>query len=253
MPEAVSASATDPLTDGAHHLQRVVLRKASLPVTPQASRHLPSLPQVNASRAGCYHRPSDLRRPQINQSPTISCSHLEEMPSVVLSNRVGELADFPESPVTVLRGINTTRRYGITKQTRHYPPNVSSSPPSNVVSLSPVSAPYSSSPWVSLRAPEFATPRRINAASDAVPARASSLRGLRAIFKRTSAGLTGGHRQRAESLKERISEPRVLSLGSVSISNLRDAGLVSGCAQSREQEENTMPGTGDLAQATIVK
>ena len=32
-------------------------------------------------------------------------------------------------------------------------------------------------------------------------------------------------RQRTESLKELIGEPRVLSLGSISISNLRDAGI----------------------------
>jgi hypothetical protein len=87
----------------------------------------------------------------------------------------------------------------------------------------------------------------ISAASDAVPARASSLRGLRAIFKRTSAGLTSAHRQRSESLKERISEPRILSLGSVSISNLRDAGLTSECAQQRGREDSSMTTMGDLA------
>ena len=37
--------------------------------------------------------------------------------------------------------------------------------------------------------------------------------------------MTSGQRQRAESLKELIGEPRILSLGSVSISNLRDAGI----------------------------
>lgn len=37
-------------------------------------------------------------------------------------------------------------------------------------------------------------------------------------------------RQRTESLKELIGEPRVLSLGSISISNLRDAGIPGGGA-----------------------
>jgi hypothetical protein len=85
-----------------------------------------------------------------------------------------------------------------------------------------------------------------------VPTRSPSLRGLRAIFKRTSAGLTGSHRQRTESLKERISEPRVLSLGSISISNLRDVGVVSGCAMPMGQEETTT-NTGDLVRMTAVK
>ena len=81
------------------------------------------------------------------------------------------------------------------------------------------------------------------------------MRGLRAIFKRTSAGLTGSHRQRAESLKERISEPRVLSLGSISISNLRDAGVAgaSGCATPMGQEESTKANKGDLARIAAVK
>jgi hypothetical protein len=120
-----------------------------------------------------------------------------------------------------------------------------SSPLSNVASLGAVSSPYSSSPWVNLRANDFTTQCPVNATSDAVPTRSSSLPGLRAIFKRTSTGLTGSHRQRAESLKERISEPRVLSLGSISISNLRDAGVASGCALPMGQEESTT-NTGDL-------
>ena len=217
-------------------------------MTPQAARHLPSLPEVHASKASCFRRPNNLKL-QINQLPATSCSHLVEMTSAVLSNRSDKLVDFLEPPSTVPR-IDRPRRHGTTKQARYYPPNGSSSPPSNVVSLSPVSAPYSTSPWINLRAPEFASPRTINAESDALPARTSSLRGLRAIFKRTSAGLTGGHRQRAESLKDRISGPRVLSLGSVSVSNLRDAGLASGC---EEREESTMTGTGDLARITMVK
>ncbi|KAH9988652.1 hypothetical protein BJV77DRAFT_727827 [Russula vinacea] len=47
LPEATSASTTDPPRDGAHHLRRVALRNASLSLTPQASRHLPSFPEVN--------------------------------------------------------------------------------------------------------------------------------------------------------------------------------------------------------------
>ena len=55
------------------------------------------------------------------------------------------------------------------------------------------------------------------------------MRGLRAIFKRVSGGLTttASQRERAELLTVRIGEPRVLSLGSVSISNLRDAGVAA--------------------------
>ena len=44
-----------------------------------------------------------------------------------------------------------------------------------------------------------------------MPTRSSSLLGLRAIFKRTSAGLTGSHSQHVESLKERNIESRVLA------------------------------------------
>jgi len=106
---------------------------------------------------------------------------------------------------------------------------------------------------VNLRANGFATQCPINATSyAAVPTRSSSLRGLRAIFKRTSVGLTGSHRQHAESLKERISEPRVLNLGSIRIGNLRDAGVASGLALPMGQEEST-PNTGDLARITAIK
>jgi len=150
------------------------------------------------------------------------------MTSVVLSNRKDEAIDLPQTTSTTQRGIDSARRNGILQQARCYSsatvPNVSSSPLSNVTSISDA----------------------------AVPTRSPSLHGLRAIFKRTSAGLTGSHRQRTESLKERISEPRVLSLGSVSISNLRDAGVVSGCALPMGQEESTM-NTGDLARMTAVK
>ena len=117
----------------------------------QSQRHLQSS-QVFSSR----------------HSPIISGSHLTEMISFVLSNRKDELANLPESCLTA-------RRNGITWQARYYSAtptsNVSSSPPSNIASLSPVSAPYSPSPFVSLRAPEFPAHRTIiNAASDAVPA-----------------------------------------------------------------------------------
>ena len=107
---------------------------------------------------------------------------------------------------------------------------------------------------MSLRAHDFVAQRTINGASDAaVPTRSNSLRGLRAIFKRTSAGLTGSHRQRAESLKERIGEPRVLSLGSISISNLRDAGVASGCTLPIGKEETSRTNTSDLARIMEVK
>ena len=182
-----------------------------------------------------------------------------ETTSVFLLNRKDEATNLPQRQTTSTtpRGIDTARRNGILQQARCYSsatvPNVSSSPFSNVTSLSAMSSPYSSSSWVSLRANDFSTQCPINATSDAaVPTRSPSLHGLRAIFKRTSAGLTGSHRQRAESLKERISEPRVLSLGSISISNLRDAGVVSGCALPMGQEESST-NTGDLARIAAVK
>lgn len=163
----------------------------------------------------------------------------------------------PQTTLTTPRGIDTARRSGILQQARCYSsatvPNVSSSPLSNVAPLSAVSFPYSSPPWVNLRANDSATQCPINATSDAVaPTRSSSLHGLRAIFKRTSAGLTGSNRQRAESLKERIGEPCLLSLGSISISNLRDAGVASGCALPMGQEESTTT-TGDLPRFSAVK
>ncbi|KAH9019520.1 hypothetical protein EDB84DRAFT_1516861 [Lactarius hengduanensis] len=54
-------------------------------------------------------------------------------------------------------------------------------------------------------------------ASAVGPTCSPSLRDLRAIFKRTSAGLANEQRQRAESLKELIGGP-----------NLRDAGIPGG-------------------------
>jgi hypothetical protein len=180
-----------------------------------------------------------------------------ETTSVVLSNRKDEATNLPQTTSAMPHGIDTARRNGILQQARCNSsatvPNVSCSPLSNVAFLSAVSSSCSSSPWANLRANDFVTQCPINATSDAaVPTRSTSLRGLRAIFKRTSAGLTASHRQRAESLKERISEPRVLSLGSISISNLRDAGVASGCALPMGQEGSTT-NTGDLARITAVK
>jgi hypothetical protein len=180
-----------------------------------------------------------------------------ETTSVVRSNRKDEATNLPQTTSTTPCGIDTARRKGILQHARCYSsatvPNVSSSPLSNVASPSAVSSPYSSSPWANLRANGFATQCPINVASDApAPTRSSSLRGLCAIFKRTSAGLTGSHRQRAESLKELISEPRVLSLGSINISNLRDAGVTSGCDLPTGQEEGTTI-TGNLARIMAVK
>jgi hypothetical protein len=80
------------------------------------------------------------------------------------------------------------------------------------------------------------------------PTRSSSLCGLGAIttsLKRTSAGLTGLHNQLAELLKECISGPRILSLGSISISNLRDAGIASGC-DTASRIAWRVPPTGDV-------
>jgi hypothetical protein len=228
-----SASAIDPQSDKAHRLlHKAVPRNASLETTPQAqaSRHLPSVPEASA-----------LEGPL---PPQAECED--------------EAANLSQTTSTTLRGIDTPRRNGILQQTRCYSsatvPNVFSSPLSNVASLGAMSSPHSPSSWVNMRANDFATQCPINATSDsaAVPTRSSSLRGLRAIFKRTSAGLTGSQRQRAESLKERISEPRVLSLGSISISNLRDAGVASGCAMPMGQEESRT-NTGDLSRITAVK
>ena len=174
------------------------------------------------------------------------------MTSVGSLDRKDEFTKMPESHPTTPRGTDTARRNGITHNVRYYPPttppSISFSPFSTTASLSSASSPYAISPWVNLQGHDFIPRRSVRAASDAAPTRSSSLRGLRAIFKRTSAGLTGGQRQRAESLKERISEPRVLSLGSISIANLQDAGVARGCGP----EESTVT-TGELARKTTVK
>ena len=124
--------------------------------------------QLLASRLQSQRRLQSSKVFSSRHSPIISGSHLTDMISFVLSNRKDELANLPESCLTA-------RRNGITWHARYYPATttstVSSSPPSNIASLSSVSAPYSSSPLVSLQAPEFSAHRTIvNAASDAVPA-----------------------------------------------------------------------------------
>ena len=166
------------------------------------------------------------KSPQINQSPIISGPHLVEMTSSMLSNRKDGITKYLESPP--LTPTETTRRNASSRPS----PLSSSSPSPIAMSLVSVSIPHTSSPLSHQRlAHDHSPPQRAAtyALGDAAaPTRSTSLRGLRAIFKRTSAGLTNGHRQRAESLKELIGEPRVLSLGSISISNLRDAGVSSG-------------------------
>ena len=173
------------------------------------------------------------------------------MAHIGLSNRNDEPAKLPESYTIAPRDTDTTRRNGTTRHARIYPPatlSSVSSPLSAITSFSSASNPYLSSPWVNLQGNENSPQRIVNGASDAAPTRSASLRGLRAIFKRTSAGLTSGQRQRAESLKGLIGEPRVLSLGSISITNLRDAGVAEGGGP----EENT-ENTGELARKTTVK
>jgi hypothetical protein len=149
-----------------------------------------------------------------------------ETTSVVLSNREDEATNLPQATSTMPHGIDTARENGVLQQARCYFSttllNVSSSPfsESDIASLSAVPSPYSSPPWVNLRTHDFATQCPINATSEvAEPTRSSSLRGLCTIFTRTSVRLTGSHRQRAEFLKELISELRVLSLGSIIISH----------------------------------
>lgn len=186
-------------------------------------------------------------------SPVISASHLVEVTSEVSSNRKDAFTKLFESPLITPRGMDTPRRNGTSHYARYFPPatvpKVSSSPLSAITSFNSVALPYSSSPWVNLRAHELPSQRASRAASDMLLTRSSSLRGLRAIFKRTSAGLTGGQRERAESLKGLISEPRVLSLGSVSISNLRDVGVASGSEPPAEPEESA----GDDGQVVMHK
>lgn len=157
----------------------------------------------------------------------------------------------PESHPITPRGADRTRRNGGIHHARIYPSatlSSTSSPFSTITSLSSASNPYLSSSWVNLQGHECSPQRIVNGTNDAALTRSTSLRGLRAIFKRTSAGLTTGQRQRAESLKGLISEPRVLSLGSMSITNLRDAGVAGGGGS----EEN-IETTGELARKTTVK
>ncbi|KAI9435453.1 hypothetical protein H4582DRAFT_2079559 [Lactarius indigo] len=130
--------------------------------------------------------------------------------------------------------------------------HLSSSPASVTTSLFSISIPHTSSSLAHQR-PRDTLPQR-NATypeSGAGPTRSTSLRGLRAIFKRTSAGLANEQRQRAESLKELIGEPRVLSLGSVSISNLRDAGIPGGGAAPAGPTDEAK-NSGELVRKTTV-
>ncbi|KAI0289128.1 hypothetical protein BC826DRAFT_1161698 [Russula brevipes] len=242
LPGVASVLVSDPPTDNArHHPQKAVLPNASLFTTPQASRYVPALPEINLSSV-------------------ISASHLVEVTSEVSSNRKDAFTKLLfESPLTTPRGMDTPRRNGTSHYARYFPPatvpKVSSSPLPAITSFSSVALPYSSPPWVNLRAhelPSRRSQRASHAASDLLLTRSSSLRGLRAIFKRTSAGLTGGQRQRAESLKDLISEPRVLSLGSVSISNLRDVGVASGSEPPAGPEESAVT-MGDEGQVVMHK
>ncbi|KAI9461881.1 hypothetical protein BJY52DRAFT_1257384 [Lactarius psammicola] len=239
LPAINSASKSDSPTDTTtahHHSQKAVLRSVIHPITPRAPRFIPPLPEIN-------------------QSPIISGPHLVEMTSAVLSNRKGEITKFLELPPTPTHSTETTRRDA---SSRPYPPSMapvahlSTSPTAITTSLCPISVPHTSSPLAHQRSHDSPPQRTANASSDVAPTRSTSLRGLRAIFKRTSAGLMNGQRQRAESLKDLISEPRVLSLGSVSISNLRDAGVPGGGvvpARLMDEVENS----GKLTRKTTVE
>jgi hypothetical protein len=178
---------------------------------------------------------------QINQSPILSGPHLVEMTSAVLSNRKDGITKFLEQPPTPTHGTETTKpqRNASSRQCLPGMAPLSSSPSPIAMSLVSVSIPHTSSPLAHQRLHDSPPQRTSHTLSDTAPTRSASLRGLRAIFKRTSAGLTSGQRQRAESLKELIGEPRVLSLGSVSISNLRDVGLMDDAENSGELTPKT--------------
>ena len=156
------------------------------------------------------------------------------MTSAALANRKDGITKFlVEPPPIPTHGTTGTTRPN--DSSRSYPPNapppLSSSPAPITMSLVSVSIPHTSSPLAHQRSHDSSPQHTARAASDTPgPTRSTSLRGLRAIFKRTSAGLMNEQRQRTESLKELIGEPRVLSLGSISISNLRDAGIPGGGA-----------------------
>ena len=173
------------------------------------------------------------------------------MTSAVLSNRKDGITKFLEQQPTPIHGTETIRRNA---SSRPYPPSMaplSSSPAPISMSLVSVSIPHTSSPLANQR-PHDSPPQRTAHSLSEAPTRSTSLRGLRAIFKRTSAGLTNGQRQRAESLKELIGEPRVLSLGSVSISNLRDVGIPSGGVVPAGLMDDAEK-SGELVQKTVVK
>jgi hypothetical protein len=180
------------------------------------------------------------------------------MTSAESESRKDELTRLLESSPTAPHCTDPTQQHNGTAAGSHPPamiPSVFSSPISAIPSRGSVGIPHTPSTSVTNpRAYDFASQRTIHAARDATLTRSSSLRGLRAIFKRTSAGLAGSERQRAETLKERIGEPRVLSLGSVSISNLQDAGIARRTAISKSAGPVDDGVTlGNLARKTTAK
>lgn len=218
----ISASKPNSVTD-TRHSQKEVLGSTPQPITPtRPPRSIPPLPEIN-------------------QSPILSGPHLVEMTSAVLSNRKDGITKFLEQPPTPTHGTETTKpqRNASSRQCLPGMAPLSSSPSPIAMSLVSVSIPHTSSPLAHQRLHDSPPQRTSHTLSDTAPTRSASLRGLRAIFKRTSAGLTSGQRQRAESLKELIGEPRVLSLGSVSISNLRDVGLMDDAENSGELTPKT--------------
>ena len=190
---------------------------------------------------------------QINQSPIISGPHLVDLTSAVLSDRKDGIPKFLEPPPTPTRGTTETTRRNASSRT--YPPSMAplpSSPALITMSVVSVSIPHTSSPLAHQRLHDSSPQPTAHGASDTAPTRSTSLRGLRALFKRTSAGLKNGQRQRAESLKELIGEPRILSFGSVSTSNLRDAGIPGGGAVPAAGKMDDAENSGELARKTAV-
>ncbi|KAH9054774.1 hypothetical protein EDB87DRAFT_1420204 [Lactarius vividus] len=239
LPTETLASKSDSPTDtstGDRHSQKALLRGVPQPITPRAPRFLPLLPEIN-------------------QSPIISGPRLVEMTSAVPSNRKDETTKFLE-PMPM--PTHDTEKTCPSAASRPYSPSmtpvahVSSSPASITTSLFSISIPHTSSPLAHQRPHDSLTQRTATyPASGVGPTRSTSLRGLRAIFKRTSAGLANEQRQRAESLKELIGEPRVLSLGSVSISNLRDVGIPSGGTIPAEPIDEAK-NSGELVRKTMM-
>ncbi|KAH8987274.1 hypothetical protein EDB92DRAFT_1876143 [Lactarius akahatsu] len=232
LPAKTSASKSDSPTDTSTadcHSQKALLRGVTQPITPRAPRFIPLLPEIN-------------------QSPIISGPRLVEMTSAVLSNSKDEVTKFLEPMPMPTHGPEVARRKA---GSRPYAPSttapvahLSSSPASITTSLFSISIPHTSSPLAHQR-PHDSLPQRTATypTSGAGPTRSTSLRGLRAIFKRTASG--------RKSLKELIGEPRVLSLGSVSISNLRDAGIPGGGTVSAGPMDEAK-NSGELVRKTTV-